>query len=91
MTSNHIGDIETPDWVGARFGLGVAVIDDPAHAPAPFSEGTYWWGGSLGTSFWIDPSQELIGIVMAQVFPNDQILTNWLFRFNAIVYSSIVD
>jgi CubicO group peptidase (beta-lactamase class C family) len=91
MTSNHIGDIETAEWVGSRFGLGVAVIEDPAHAHAPFSKGTYWWAGSQGTNFWVDPDEELVGIVMAQVYPNEHLVTKWLFRFQTLVYSSIVD
>jgi CubicO group peptidase (beta-lactamase class C family) len=30
----------------------------------PGSVGTYSWGGSSGTSFWIDPQEQLIAVLM---------------------------
>jgi len=35
----------------------------------PASVGTYGWGGAFCTYFWVDPREELIGIVMTQVRP----------------------
>ena len=28
------------------------------------SAGTHYWGGGYGTSFWIDPKENLIGVLM---------------------------
>ena len=33
----------------------------------PESIGSYSWGGAAGTLFWIDPEQELIGLLMTQI------------------------
>lgn len=91
ITIDHIGDIKLPDVVepGVRFGLGVAVVTDPSSYIVPASIGTYSWGGALGTSFWIDPDEELIGIIMAQVRPNQHL--DYRAKFMALVYSSLVE
>ena len=41
--------------MGYGFGLGFAVRTDAGRCPLPGSVGEYFWGGVLGTSFWIDP------------------------------------
>jgi CubicO group peptidase (beta-lactamase class C family) len=35
----------------------------------PASEGTYAWGGAFGTIFWVDPQEELLGVLMTQIRP----------------------
>ncbi len=90
MTTNHIGEA-MPGWArpGHKFGLGVAVITEPASASKLVSVGTYYWGGSLGTRFWIDPEEELIAIILAQVRPNGHL--NYTAKFRALVYASLID
>jgi CubicO group peptidase (beta-lactamase class C family) len=89
MTVNHIGNVNTGAWVphGNQFGLGMAVVTNSADASAPFSPGTYFWGGANGTFFWIDPKEELIGIIMAQVRPYRHL--KYISQFEALVYASI--
>lgn len=70
MTTNHIGDKEV--WLsgpGMGFGLGFAVVKDKGQSALPWSEGSYSWGGAFCTYFWVDPKEEVIGILMAQVRP----------------------
>ncbi|MBI3208080.1 MAG: serine hydrolase, partial [Candidatus Solibacter usitatus] len=31
------------------------------------SVGSYGWGGAFGTYYWIDPKEELVGVLMIQV------------------------
>jgi len=90
MNVNHIGDLEMAEWVppGFRFGLGVRVLVDPAEHWAPASPGSFGWGGALGTDFWVDPEEDLVGIIMMQVRPNAQRARR---RFESIVYSSLLD
>ncbi len=88
MARNHIGGIDSFTTPGTRFGLGLAVVTDPGASGLPYSEGTYYWSGSQGTLFWIDPSEELVGVLMVQVVPNR---LNLRERFAALVYSSIVE
>jgi CubicO group peptidase (beta-lactamase class C family) len=70
MSVNHIGDL--PVWItgpGFGFGLGYSVVKDVGQAAQPGSIGNYGWGGAFCTYFWVDPVEEMIGIVMTQVRP----------------------
>jgi CubicO group peptidase (beta-lactamase class C family) len=51
---------------GEGYGLGVGVIVEPSVARQAGSKGTYQWGGSWNTRFWIDPAKRLIGVFMVQ-------------------------
>ena len=75
MTRNHVPSPLCPIVIwgyvseGEGYGLGVGVSVEP---PAPFMPGpagTYGWGGSWGTRFWVDPVKELSGIFMVQYQP----------------------
>ncbi|MEZ5355125.1 MAG: serine hydrolase [Bryobacteraceae bacterium] len=88
MAQNHIGDIASFTTPGTRFGLGMAVVTDPGASGLPYSKGTYYWGGSQGTVFWIDPAEELVGVLMVQLTPSPLKLRE---RFAALVYSSIIE
>lgn len=73
MTKNQLGELRIAfpgnDLMGYGFGIlsekGKEMSKDPAGV------GAYSWGGAFGTLFWIDPKNELIGIVMTQSFPPD--------------------
>ena len=67
MTANHIGDMPIwPDLAGYRFGLGFRVLTDPGQNAHLASVGSYGWSGAFGTYFWIDPKEEMVGILMIQ-------------------------
>ena len=51
---------------GYTFGLGFMVRQSQGMASVPGSEGDYAWAGAGGTFFWIDPKEQLIGLLMAQ-------------------------
>src|SRR5580700_39521 len=81
MTSNHLpGGRDLPGmsrslyseatYNGIGFGLGFSVTMNPAQTLIPGSAGEYAWGGAAATSFWIDPTEELIAIFMTQVLPS---------------------
>ena len=53
------------------------------------SLGTFTWGGALGTIFWIDPQEDLVGILMVQV--NPYVPLNIRERFSAVVSQAITD
>jgi CubicO group peptidase (beta-lactamase class C family) len=71
MISNQIGagKLVYIRGAGYGFGLGFAVLTDPSKSPDALSPGTFTWGGADGTLFWIDPVEELIGIMMIQINP----------------------
>ncbi len=68
MISNHSGDhdvyIRGP---GYTFGLGFGLVSDAGKARDPLTPGTFSWGGAWGTIFWVDPVENMIGIMMTQI------------------------
>ncbi len=75
MASNQLAAELLPWGVGGRperghgFGFGVGVVLDRVAAGFPGSNGTFYWAGSLNTSFWVDPAQGVVAIVLAQLDP----------------------
>ena len=69
MITNHTGDMPVYGMGGAGFGfgLGFSMLTDPARSREGLTEGTFGWLGIWGTSFWIDPAEELISILMMQI------------------------
>ena len=53
------------------------------------SEGSLSWGGFFHTSFWIDPSNDLIAISMAQKYPVPE--SDIHSKFQALVYQAILE
>jgi CubicO group peptidase (beta-lactamase class C family) len=89
MTMDHLGGdlhpFEDPEF---GFGLGVSVLLDIARHRSLGSPGVYGWGGAASTTFWIDPREEMIGLLMLQFMPDDVYPINPEFR--VAVYQSIV-
>jgi CubicO group peptidase (beta-lactamase class C family) len=61
------GDVGPTPAMGQGFGLGFAVRTETGQNPLPGSTGSFYWTGSSGTTFFIDPKQQLIIIMMVQV------------------------
>lgn len=90
MTANHTGDL--PIWLtgpGYGFGLGFSVLKDVGEAGVAGSEGTYGWGGAYCTYFWVDPVEEMFGILMTQVRPYDHL--NIRQEFQVLANQAIVE
>ena len=51
---------------GQGYGLCVGIRKESGRSPAPGSVGDFYWGGVLGTYFWVDPTEQLIAILMLQ-------------------------
>ena len=49
---------------GQGFGLGFCVRKEPGRNPVPGSVGDFYWSGVHGTYFWVDPQEQLIGVLM---------------------------
>jgi len=63
----RFGDIGPTPAMGQGFGLGFAVRTETGQNPLPGSAGSFYWTGSTGTTFFVDPKQQLIIIMMIQV------------------------
>ncbi len=87
---NHTGDL--PLWLsgpGMGFGLGYSVVLDSAVANTSDTEGSVSWGGAFGTIFWIDPKEELIGIMLTQIRPYTHL--GLRENFHNVVNQAIID
>ncbi|WP_299699890.1 serine hydrolase [uncultured Tateyamaria sp.] len=79
MMSNHLpGDIaslgpasfaEQP-MDGMGFGIGGAVVIDPARSRAPSSIGDFSWGGMASTFFWVDRVHDVSVVFFTQLSPS---------------------
>jgi CubicO group peptidase (beta-lactamase class C family) len=90
MTANHTGEL--PIWLtgpGYGFGLGHSVVRDIGATGLPASVGSFGWGGAFCTYFWVDPNEEMIGILMAQVGPYTHL--NIRQEFQVLACQAIVD
>jgi CubicO group peptidase (beta-lactamase class C family) len=55
-------------WDDHGWGFGVGLVtkrSDPAAAP-----GRFGWDGAFGSSWWVDPKEELVGVLMVQRRPD---------------------
>jgi CubicO group peptidase (beta-lactamase class C family) len=66
MRSVWIPDTLPGRGPGEGYGLSVRVLDDPIAAGSLLSEGTFGWSGAYGTHFFVDPVQEIVGVMMIQ-------------------------
>jgi len=74
MTVNRIPDALLPigfgrPTLGQGWGFGFSIVMDASQYAYPVNDGDFWWDGSAGTRFWIDPTENMVTIVMAQVSP----------------------
>ena len=81
MARNHLPgglDLETfgrplyaeSPFRGVGFGLGFAVVIDPAAGKVVRSEGELSWGGAASTAFWVDQEEELTVSFFTQLLPS---------------------
>jgi CubicO group peptidase (beta-lactamase class C family) len=83
MASDHLDASVRKDhyllWPGHGFGLGFAVRTDPGKAPTAGSVGEFFWGGMMGTAFWVSPRDSLFAVLMVQT-PENREYFRVLFR-----------
>ena len=93
MGSNHIRDHVMPEsgvrlGDGNGFGLGFRVRLDVPDTRQLGSPGTISWGGVASTMYFIDPKEELIGLIMTQKLPTDLRIRD---EFTVAVYQSLIE
>jgi CubicO group peptidase (beta-lactamase class C family) len=102
MTSNHVPPgykyaspmqtqiiLPSPSMeTGQGFGLGFAINWEPERSPLPGSKGAYYWHGVFGTTFFVDPKEQLIAIIMTQAPPQ---YMPYHYRLRHYAYQAIWD
>jgi len=96
MTSNQVPPgykSAWPTFVGGEVGLGYGLgfgVSCEGLTGLPGSKGDYYWSGIYGTSFFIDPKEQLIAIMMNQT-PPMSLMIPYGFRMRQYVYGAVSD
>ncbi|MFW6103525.1 MAG: serine hydrolase domain-containing protein [Bacteroidota bacterium] len=85
MTKDHVGDLREE----SGFGLGFGITTREGSKKMLSSAGNYWWGGYFSTSFWIDPLEDLVAVLMTQKYPDRHGEIH--DKFKVLTYQAIVD
>jgi len=95
MTMNHLPLAVLPMVMGAEqmpglgFGLGFSVMMDLALSGLMGSVGLCGWSGWAKTHFWVDPQEQIIGIIMPQhIYTGTHPV---IVDFRTLVYQALVD
>ncbi len=92
MSTDHLGELPvvSPTLpMGYGFGLTFAVNRGIGKTGIIGSTGEYNWGGAAGTSFWIDPQEQMIGVFMIQILPSSEL--TYRKEFKQLAYQAIID
>ncbi|MDH4089193.1 MAG: beta-lactamase family protein [Cyclobacteriaceae bacterium] len=88
MTVNHV-----PRGVdfrpGEGFGLGFEVVLDQGERGTQGSVGEFGWGGAYGSTYWVDPAEELVVVYFTQLQPGSIVQDQLMLR--ALIYQALVD
>lgn len=74
---------------GSGFGLGFAMVIDPARTLMPASRGEFYWGGAYSTAFFVDPLERVTMVFMTQLYPSSA----WPVRrqLKTLIYAALTD
>jgi CubicO group peptidase (beta-lactamase class C family) len=86
LSAAHVPDTLPGRPAGEGYGLSVRVVTNHAARGTLLSDGTYGWSGAQGTHFFVDPKEQLVGILMVQTSNNE--VRN---EFEDLVAQSIAD
>lgn len=92
MTTGHVYGLKNPYDAfspGSNFGYGFAVMEDSGPYGLLGSEGMYEWGGFFNTMYWVDSKEELVAVLMTQLYPSGN--TDIKEKFRTLVYQAIAD
>jgi len=94
MTSNHLdAGIKNnvsgtePARLGYGFGLGVAVRLERGLSAINGNVGDYSWNGAYGTTFWADPKEKMVVVVMAAT--PGELRKEYREKINALIYGAL--
>jgi CubicO group peptidase (beta-lactamase class C family) len=87
MTMSHTDDLPPGGLLGAgaQWGLGFKVVTDVAATQTYGSAGMYGWNGIYGTTFFVDPKEHLVAVMMVQRYPGQTVAAG----FQPLVYQAL--
>jgi CubicO group peptidase (beta-lactamase class C family) len=66
LRAAHIPDTLPGRSAGEGYGLGVRVVTNHARRGTMLSDGTFGWSGVYGTHFFVDPVEQVVGVLLVQ-------------------------
>lgn len=94
MHSNHVPAALLPYQIGPipstgyGFGLGSRVLLNVAESAMPGSVGEFGWAGAAKTYYWVDPQEDIVGVLMAQFMMSFDLPEK---DFQVLVYQALGD
>jgi CubicO group peptidase (beta-lactamase class C family) len=92
MHMNHLPSALLPYEINgipnSGFGLGSRVLLTVAESMMPGSVGEFGWAGAAKTYYWVDPQEELVGIVLAQYMMGFDLPES---DFQVLAYQALID
>ena len=85
MRTNQVGSLHSPSGLGFGFGFETT---DRVGANGLDPEGAYGWAGAYGSLYRVDPSANVVLLLMIQQLPNS---TDIAQRFPALVQQALID
>ncbi|MDD8025356.1 MAG: serine hydrolase [Acidobacteriota bacterium] len=83
MTVDHVGSL----YAVQGFGLGFWVTDRLGRNGQPGTVGSFGWGGAYHTTYWVDPVEKLVCVLMTQLLPAGD--SDLHAKFRAMIYQAI--
>jgi CubicO group peptidase (beta-lactamase class C family) len=71
LSAVHVPDTLPGRPAGEGYGLSVRVVTNHAARNTLLSDGTYGWSGAQGTHFFVDPKEQMVGVLMVQTSNNE--------------------
>jgi CubicO group peptidase (beta-lactamase class C family) len=85
MRTNQVGALHSPNGLGFGFGFETT---DRVGANGLDPEGAYGWAGAYGSLYRVDPTANVVLLLMIQQLPNS---TDIAQRFPALVQQALID
>jgi CubicO group peptidase (beta-lactamase class C family) len=86
MTVNQTGTLY--DGAHHGFGLGFEVLASDGADGTMGSAGTFSWGGAYHSTYFVDPQEQLVAVLLTQHLP---VAVNVTGRFRTLVYQAVVE
>jgi len=76
------------DTPGMAFSLGFEILRSPGRAGEYGSVGRFGWGGAYGTSYEVDPADDMVVVLMLQALPRRNL--DLADKFRTMVYAALI-
>jgi len=70
-----------------NFGLGFSLVTEKGADFRMRSKDSFSWGGYYGTTYWADPKEKLVVLIMTQQTPNSH--SDYAAKMENIIYGSL--